>query len=1451
MKKFRIFTAILCLAALFGLASCDWNDNGNDNPPVTVDEFTVTFNSNGGSAVSSQTVKTGEKAVKPSDPTRVGYTFAGWYKDAACTTPWDFAVDTVSANTNLYAKWDEVTPSGYTATLKYNNGEADGSITAVQDGDNWYLETPTTTPKKQYHEFDYWASDAEGTTKFDFAKPITTNVTLYAIYKQGFDKVYTEFVVDTASNGADISVASDTLYFGRFTLAAGMKLEASKDAINTQGKTMYFELTADNNKNSIVFNAEGASSSGDTEIKLINADTNEEIEVWSVKNKELVEKTISNLPAGNYMVTTSRSARVYGLSIVEELPQGPTTGIELNTVSATTDFLLGREFSSAGLTISLVYENGRKDDIDLENTNLTITAADFTTAGAKTVTVTYQLDSSTTYTETYEVNVYAATELVLYDYTLTAKRETVHRQEVFLKGATFSSANCVVKAKCLVEAGKYIEFLLDSSEYTFSTPDMTTTGEKVVTATYKNDNTLTAEYKIHVVEISPSTNLLPVFAVYVDPNGTWGYNVEFTPDTPAVVNTINQATQLLALANPAEATMKAIALAEGAKFYEKVEFTLPNTRIATCTANFETTTDATKYAVIEFNALNGILDPSETTTHSTDGSATVSVRASAEGFFASNVVINNYYNTHERYEESKLIAGSGTQAVALLLQADKVVLSGVTLTSYQDTLYAQEGRHFIINSTIIGRTDYIFGYDATSYFEHCTISTIGVGLDQNNGGYVVATKGNPSGTPGTAEYKNIKYGYIFNNCTFTADDKTALGSVSIARGWDKGMTVMVMNSSISGHFSKEAYGYVTPDNPDTEQTEKNLNDRYGKMNADPVASQLLEYNNTGDGAISASIENTCTVVDATVAAEYALAKAFTPYNGTTKYASSWNPVLERNAALTIKNPDDTVFLTIDNFGYVGSQAAAEEYNSIITAENTPLGKVFAGFYADKALTTEYSYETTLVENNVVYAKWEEGEKLAATTITFDSLTTGNLESEIKLENGLVTIVGNPDRKFAVDASAKTIYDVDGKEIQTVNRLKTGGSTNSKGRYIIIDLSAFSGQFEIGVYAVTGSSGEDRTGQIREGSIEGTSLAVVNCPAGTEPTYSKVTVQGGKTYYITADASINYYGINISPVVTSVTLTYDERTAAVDGWTVTMASAGSSKIGNAEGVTHDSKSADYDATKVVDCDKLQTDNADSLASSVFAAVNTVTVQVLCGTTSTSNAVNVVVEALNAEGEVVATNTAAGPAGKVAGYATVGTSKEITLKSEAADIVQVRISCGTAGKNICVVACTIVCENVEAEENVLQAWGVTADDLAAADYTTDTAWGDLGIITLNGTDGKKFTSQASNGKTVTDETGTEVKTTGRVKTNGDGRKMTIDLSEYTGSYTLEIWAATGSSDAFDRGYTISEGATVLLTHTFSTNNAEKGTVVLEGGKVYTFANFTNGINIFAINLIPVTE
>jgi uncharacterized repeat protein (TIGR02543 family) len=73
---------------------------------TSVATYTVTFNSKGGSNVPSATgLLSGDKLMEPARPTRTDYTFNGWYKDEACTQPWNFVSDKVTANITLYAKW--------------------------------------------------------------------------------------------------------------------------------------------------------------------------------------------------------------------------------------------------------------------------------------------------------------------------------------------------------------------------------------------------------------------------------------------------------------------------------------------------------------------------------------------------------------------------------------------------------------------------------------------------------------------------------------------------------------------------------------------------------------------------------------------------------------------------------------------------------------------------------------------------------------------------------------------------------------------------------------------------------------------------------------------------------------------------------------------------------------------------------------------------------------------------------------------------------------------------------------------------------------------------------------------------------------------------------------------------------------------------------------------------
>jgi len=69
--------------------------------------YIVSFESNGGSYVSSQTVDSGDRAYRPTDPTRSGYTFDDWYSDPWLTTMYNFYSE-VTEDITLYAGWMEV-----------------------------------------------------------------------------------------------------------------------------------------------------------------------------------------------------------------------------------------------------------------------------------------------------------------------------------------------------------------------------------------------------------------------------------------------------------------------------------------------------------------------------------------------------------------------------------------------------------------------------------------------------------------------------------------------------------------------------------------------------------------------------------------------------------------------------------------------------------------------------------------------------------------------------------------------------------------------------------------------------------------------------------------------------------------------------------------------------------------------------------------------------------------------------------------------------------------------------------------------------------------------------------------------------------------------------------------------------------------------------------------------
>ena len=71
---------------------------------------TVTFDSQGGSQISYMQVQPGSTVTRPPNPTKAGYVFAGWYREAGVTNLWNFNTDTVTWNMTLYARWSPGTP---------------------------------------------------------------------------------------------------------------------------------------------------------------------------------------------------------------------------------------------------------------------------------------------------------------------------------------------------------------------------------------------------------------------------------------------------------------------------------------------------------------------------------------------------------------------------------------------------------------------------------------------------------------------------------------------------------------------------------------------------------------------------------------------------------------------------------------------------------------------------------------------------------------------------------------------------------------------------------------------------------------------------------------------------------------------------------------------------------------------------------------------------------------------------------------------------------------------------------------------------------------------------------------------------------------------------------------------------------------------------------------------
>lgn len=188
------------------------------------------------------------------------------------------------------------------------------------------------------------------------------------------------------------------------------------------------------------------------------------------------------------------------------------------------------------------------------------------------------------------------------------------------------------------------------------------------------------------------------------------------------------------------------------------------------------------------------------------------------------------------------------QAVALHIEGDRVVVRNCRLLGHQDTLYAgRDGaRQYFENCYIEGTTDFIFG-PATTWFEGCTIYC-------KKNSYITAAN-----TP-----QNIKYGYIFNNCTVTVADSVT--EMYLGRPWRAYSMTLFMNTTLPKEIKTE--GWDNWRNPENEKTVR-----------------YMEYNNKGDGSNTTKRVKWSKVLTSAEAKEYTVKNVL-------QGCDNWNPLIQ-------------------------------------------------------------------------------------------------------------------------------------------------------------------------------------------------------------------------------------------------------------------------------------------------------------------------------------------------------------------------------------------------------------------------------------------------------------------------------------------------------------------------------------------------------------------------------
>ena len=186
MKLKRVFLGLFVLTFVMFLFACQ----------LGAQPHTITFETNGGTAVAAIEAKAGDAITKPADPTKENCTFDGWFKDSELKEAYTFPATMPDEDVKLYAKWLDVI---YKITFESNGGSAVAEIKA-KAGD---AITKPANPTKANSVFEGWFKDSALKEAYTFpTKMPAGDVKLYAKWS---DMEYTiTFDTDGGSEVAQI-----------------------------------------------------------------------------------------------------------------------------------------------------------------------------------------------------------------------------------------------------------------------------------------------------------------------------------------------------------------------------------------------------------------------------------------------------------------------------------------------------------------------------------------------------------------------------------------------------------------------------------------------------------------------------------------------------------------------------------------------------------------------------------------------------------------------------------------------------------------------------------------------------------------------------------------------------------------------------------------------------------------------------------------------------------------------------------------------------------------------------------------------------------------------------------------------------------------------------------------------------------------------------------------------